>query len=199
MGLFDSFKKKDSGVPEQNVSNLNICAVCFGQLSGYSKQLISGDKICRNCERKMRVAYYKGFDGYEDELDILTVLDIRQDIETDKKDIDDAVAMFPDCTAVGYLSELDEYGDVGETWITVLCCKGTFAVGDTITRIQGDNKYEHQVSAIVAPNGFSLEDSVNKGGFEIQQLNEGEWGWIKIVGEYLDNPDYSGKTYIVKS
>ena len=198
MGLFDSFKKKDSGSSEQNVATQNICAICFGELPETPKQLMSGDKICEKCEQKMRIAYYKSPDGYEDELDLLTVLDIRQDLENDKKCIDETAGAFPDYTAVGYLDELDEYGNVGETWITVLCAKGTFSVGDTITRIQGDNKYEHQVSAIVAPNGFSLEDSVNKGGFEVKQLREGKWGWIKIVGEYLDNPDYAGKTYIVK-
>ena len=195
MGLFDSFKKKGE---EQTVADNGLCDVCMGQRGDYTKQLISGHKICYNCEHKMRITYYKGFDGFDDELDILTANEIRQDIERDNNYIKETPALFPDSSAVGYMDSIDEYGDIGETWFPALCCKGTFAVGDSITRVQGDKQYDHIIDAIVMPNGLCLEDSVNKGGFESPELKTGEWGWIKVKGEFMDDPAYTGKNYIFK-
>ncbi len=207
--------------------DLGQCPICGEKLPALPKKLKDG-MICNNCEQKMRITYYVTYsykEEYElnseekrqleaqnagslrksnrlviseDELDMLSVEDVRQDIERDNKRIAEAPSLFPECSAVGYMDSVDEYGQEGETWFPVLCCSGTFKVGDTIIRIQGNDRYEHTLEAIVYPDGTPLEECAEDRDCNRQELNKGEWAWVKVTGQFMAAPDYTGDNYIVK-
>ncbi len=204
---------------------LGSCPVCGEKLPALPKKLRDG-MICNNCEKKMRYAYFKTTSYkneydlnweekkmleaqnagqliksdklmiFEDEMDILTIDDVKHDLAEDERRISEVPSLFPEYTAVGYYDCMADYQEDDAVWITVLCCKGTINVGDTIIRVEGDIRAEHPVSAIVIPDGYSLEESVESG--QSQTLEAGCWGWIRTTGSFVADPNYSGDKYILK-